>query len=39
MRPGALAFMLGAWTLVLTLLVWSFARLLRQEPPRPEDEA
>lgn len=34
MRIGALVFMLGAWAVVLTLLIWSFTKLLRSEPDR-----
>ncbi len=33
MNTGALIFMLTAWAVVLTILVWSFAKLLRQPPP------
>ena len=29
MRSGALAFMLGAWTVVLGLMFWSFRRLMK----------
>ena len=40
MNLGALIFMLCAWVLVLGILVWSFAKLLRpggkheETPPR-----
>lgn len=34
MRSGALAFMLGAWALVLGLTFWSFWRLMKT----PEEE-
>jgi hypothetical protein len=34
MRTGALIFMLSAWAVVLTLLVWSFGKLLRQDPSK-----
>lgn len=33
MNIGALIFMLFAWLVVLGILVWSFARLLRMPPP------
>lgn len=32
MTTGALIFMLAAWAAVLTLLIWSFAKLLRTDP-------
>jgi hypothetical protein len=32
MNIGALIFMLCAWTVVLSILVWSFTRLLRTKP-------
>jgi predicted PurR-regulated permease PerM len=32
MDIGALVFMLFAWAVVLGILVWSFARLLRSDP-------
>lgn len=35
MNTGALVFMLSAWTVVLGILVWSYAKLLRQ-PKNPE---
>ena len=35
MRTGALIFMLLAWTFVLVLLTWSFAKLLRS-PTDPD---
>ena len=40
MNIGALIFMLCAWAVVLGMLVWSFAKLLRPggmnvEPPPP----
>ncbi|MCG6989614.1 MAG: hypothetical protein LJF06_15745 [Gemmatimonadetes bacterium] len=33
MNKGALIFMLCAWAVVLGILVWSFAKLLRLPPP------
>lgn len=33
MNTGALIFMLSAWVVVLTILIWSFSKLLRQPPP------
>ncbi len=33
MNIGALIFMLCAWAVVLTILVWSFWKLLREPPP------
>lgn len=40
MNTFAVIFMLGAWVVVLGMLVWSFAKLLRPggknvEPPPP----
>jgi hypothetical protein len=35
MNTGALVFMLGAWAVVLFILIWSFTKLLR-EPPEHE---
>ena len=32
MKPGALIFMLCAWAVVLGILIWSFAKLLKQDP-------
>jgi hypothetical protein len=34
MNPGALAFMIGAWVVVLGLMFWSFSRLLRADPSK-----
>jgi hypothetical protein len=33
MNSGALAFMLGAWVVVLGLTSWSFWKLMRTPPP------
>jgi hypothetical protein len=32
MNGFALGFMLGAWIVVLGILVWSFTKLLRSDP-------
>ncbi len=34
MTPGAIAFMAIAWTLVLSLVAWSFYRLLTDKKDR-----
>jgi len=34
MRTGALIFMLSAWTVVLSLMLWSFRKLLRGDPSK-----
>jgi hypothetical protein len=34
MTPGALIFLVLAWTFVLGLTIWSFRRLLRTEPSK-----
>jgi hypothetical protein len=40
MSLGPLLFMLASWTLVLSLTVWSFYRLMKSPPPEPvSDEA
>ncbi|MEZ4455637.1 MAG: hypothetical protein R2882_03665 [Gemmatimonadales bacterium] len=32
MRTGALIFMLVGWTVVLSIMIWSFSKLLRSDP-------
>lgn len=32
MNRGALIFMLCAWAVVLSILIWSFTKLLRSDP-------
>jgi len=34
MRTGALIFMLSAWAVVLSLMIWSFRKLLRGDPSK-----
>lgn len=36
MRTGALIFMLGAWAVVLSLLVWSFRKLMRADASKEQ---
>jgi len=36
MSTGAAIFLIGAWTFVLGLTFWSFARLLRSEPSKEQ---
>ncbi|MGD8321398.1 MAG: hypothetical protein PVJ02_13115 [Gemmatimonadota bacterium] len=39
MTHRALIFMLSAWAVVLSILIWSFAKLLRGEPMHHDEDA